>query len=482
MTRKQYWWGRIVWVWSWILLVSGGVAEGKRPNVLFIAVDDLRPQLGCYGNSYMVTPNLDHLAGEGRLFLRHYVQVPTCGASRYALMTGRTPARTDGFNNDAFEKHRAEGGVFMPEWFRRQGYRTESIGKISHQPDGRIFEYSGKGDGRLEMPESWDAVGLPYGQWKYGWGAFFGYSNGVGREFHPSPTGTEFHPVEDDGYPDGLIAHAALERLENLSRKDAPFFLAVGFFKPHLPFNAPKKYWDLYEDQAIPLPENPSRPEGVFDRSLHSSGEMFGRYRHPEKPPVSEDYTQHLRRSYMACVSYVDAQIGKLLKRVTELGLKDNTIVVVWGDHGWHLGDQGLWGKHTLFEQALRSTLIVRVPGQISPGMPSDRIVETLDLYPTLLELCGLERPQGLDGESLVSEFKGGEPKISPENEMARSYWKNGKSLRVNRWRLTVYGKGEDASVELYDYLMDPFERRNVAANFPQIVEVLKKRMVQENF
>jgi len=458
------------------LLTLAQPAQAKRPNVLFIAVDDLRPELGCYGERQMITPRLDQLARQGRLFKRHYVQVPTCGASRFALLTGLRPSFSRALGNGAFGRlSRANNRIrTLPQILKQSGYETVCIGKISHSPDGKVYTYRGKGDGHREMPGSWTRLATPYGKWKYGWGAFFGYSNGIGRTFHPHPTPTEMADVDDRGYPDGLIADAALEELDKL--KDKPFFLAVGFYKPHLPFNAPKKYWDLYDRSKIKLSPNPTRPGGINRASWHGSGEMFGRYRHP-KQRRGKAHALRLRHGYFACVSYIDTQIGKLLDRLRQLKLDKNTIVIVWGDHGWHLGDHFIWGKHSLFDRALRSALIIRVPGQKSPGVATSGIAETLDLMPTIADYCQVMLPANISGKSLRGIL---DDPNQPGKKGAFGYWRAGVSLRTRRWRLTSYkplarkGKKPDPVLtELYDHRRDPWEMNNVAAKHPDVVKRL---------
>ncbi|MCA9024581.1 MAG: sulfatase [Planctomycetaceae bacterium] len=451
----------------------------RRPNVLFIAVDDLRPQLGCYGHEFMQTPQLDALASQGRLFDRHYVQVPTCGASRCALLTGQYPRTPNDLSNMAIRR-RMSGRPEQVEpesfahLFRRSGYRTVCLGKISHFADGRLYEYDHSGTGELEMPHSWDDVGLPYGKWQNGWDAFFGYADGSGRVRGESPP-IESADVPDEGYPDGLIAQAAIQKLSEL--KDQQFMLCVGFFKPHLPFCAPQKYFDLYDPTSLPLSPNPDAPIDVAPRSLHQSSEMFGNYQHGVPNPLTNvDHHRRLRQAYFACVSYVDAQIGKVLDELDRLELADNTIVVVWGDHGWHLGDQTIWGKHTTFERALRSTLIVRTPETTSAGQPASGIVESVDLYPTLADLCDIEPPGNLDGQSFASVLRDPE---SIGKDVAFGFWKNGtRTLRTDRYRLVhlpASPQGPEAD-ELYDHQDDPLESRNIAAKHPDLVEALKLR------
>ncbi|MCA9075699.1 MAG: sulfatase [Planctomycetaceae bacterium] len=461
---------------------SGDVDAPKtsRPNVLFIAIDDLRPQLGCYGHEYMYTPRLDRLASQGRLFHRHYVQVPTCGASRCALLTGRYPRTPADISNMAV-RSRMAGREESPDpesfahLFRRSGYHTVCLGKISHYVDGRIYNYDKSGDGSLEMPHSWDDVGLPYGKWKDGWSSFFGYADGSGRTRGVSPP-IESADVDDEGYPDGLIANAAIEKLRSL--RDQQFLLCVGFFKPHLPFCAPQKYFDLYDPLALPLSPNPDPPVDVDPRSLHRSSELFGNYgREVDDPFTDIEYHRRLRHAYFACVSYVDTQVGKVLDELDRLGLMENTIVVVWGDHGWHLGDQSIWGKHTTFERALRSTLIVRTPHMSSPGTSTSAIVETVDLYPTLTDLCGIDPPAGLDGQSLVPVLNDPDRSVG---SIAFGFWENGsRTLRTDRYRLVhlpADGTAPEA-FELYDHDVDPLETRNIAAAHPDVVAELATRL-----
>jgi arylsulfatase A-like enzyme len=460
-------------------------SEPEGMNVLFIAVDDLRPELGSYGG-LAKTPNLDRLAAEGVRFDRQFVQVPTCGASRFALLTGRYPRTTDHLSNEAFvrllpREERPTPESFA-ELFRQNGYRTVSIGKISHYPDGRVFTYAGGGKGELEMPLSWSEV-LPWSEiegsdrkWGSGWNAFFGYADGSNRNANRGRTPAFEHAdVPDDGYPDGRIADAAIRKLGEL--KGQRFMLAVGFFKPHLPFNAPEKYWDLYDQAAIPLSPNPGVPEGINPGSLHDSNEMFGSYAHPEKGGagviISDEYARTLRHGYLAAVSYSDAQVGRVLDELDRLGLSDNTIVVVWGDHGWHLGDQTIWGKHSTFERALRSPLLVRVPGVGRPGSTAEGIVEAVDIYPTLAELAGLPAPEGLDGRSFVPLLRN---PAGPGKEAAYSRWTGRRTLRTDRYRVVLHEKGEPR-VELFDHAADPLETHNVAAQHPEVVKRLLAKL-----
>jgi arylsulfatase A-like enzyme len=454
----------------------------QKPNVLFIFVDDLRPDLGCYGNPEVRSPHLDSLAGHATVFRRQYVTVPTCGASRVSLLTGRYPRTKSDLSNDA-AKTRMHGGPAgaLPETFIEQlkwnGYYTVGIGKVSHSADGYVYPYTSPKSDRLELPHSWNEMLFDPGKWKTGWNAFFAYANGdsrISRKGEAPPY--ESAPVDDEGYPDGLTAKLAIKKIEELAGKDQPFFLGVGFFKPHLPFNAPQKYWDLYQEEDISLTHSPGIPQNVHPASLHESGE-FNQYRLGDEKaslerPVTDTYARKLRHGYYAGISYVDAQIGKVLAALKRSGLDRNTVIVVWGDHGYHLGDDRVWGKHTVFEYALRSVLILKTPQQ-QKGAACGQVVSSADIYPTLMELCGVKMPYRADGESIASlTRKTSDPSL---RNAAYSYFRQGVTLRTSRYRLTKYYRKAQPQIELYDHENDPYENRNIAAEEPATVQRLMK-------
>ncbi len=457
------------------------LSKKRRPNVLFIAVDDLRPELECYGKSYIFSPNIDRLAEEGVVFVNHFVQVPTCGASRYSLLTGMLPREKAQLSNEACRKYIAgKPESDIPETFihhlRRNGYYTVGIGKISHYADGLLYGYNDPAGTERELPHSWDELLFDPGKWRTGWNAFFAYANGENRQsMHRQVKPYEKADVDDTGYPDGLTAQLAVKKLKELAMKNQPFFMGVGFFKPHLPWNSPEKYWQLYDENEIPLPPFPDIPENVNPASLHNSGEFNGYKSGEEHPslarPVSDAYARKLRHAYFAAVSYVDAQIGKVLDELKRQGLDKNTIVVIWGDHGWHLGDQHVWGKHTIFERALKSALVIKVPRKSFKNHSVERIVSSIDLYPTLMELCDVPMPYPADGHSLVKLMKNHE--ADDWKDAAFGYFRNGISLRTPRHRLTKYFREEQPVIELYDHQADPFETKNIAAENPDIVEQL---------
>lgn len=466
-----------------LMIITGCDDEpvSDKPNVLFICVDDLRDELGCYGNKYIKTPNMDKLAEEGILFRRHYTNVSTCGASRHALLTGLWPVTRSDITNEACRENISKKEESdRPETFihhlKRRGYHTVGIGKISHYADGYLYGYNDSVSNEPELPHSWDEIIFDSGKWGTGWNAFFAYADGSNRQSMKKQVKPyEAGDVDDEGYPDGLITKLAIEKLRELAEKDKPFFLGVGFFKPHLPFNAPKKYWDLYDEDEIPLSPTPFLPENVNRASLHSSGEFNGYRLGEEKASlekaVSEEYARRIKHAYYACVSYADAQIGKLISELERLGLAENTVVVVWGDHGWHLGDHLIWGKHTVFERALKSTLIMKVPGY--EGLVTDKIVSTTDIYPTILELCEIEVSHEINGRSMVRLLEN--PVRKDWENIAFSYYNKGISLRTDRYRFTKYFRAEKPVVELYDHESDPDETINIAEENKEIVKELNK-------
>lgn len=458
-------------------------AQDKKPyNILFLAIDDLRPELGVYGNDIIKTPNLDAIGESGAVFENHYVQVPTCGASRCSILTGMLPSSRELLSNSAIAKIMADAPEGeKPESFvhhlKRNGYYTVGIGKISHSVDGLVYGYEESPEGaKAEMPYSWDEMLFNPGKWGTGWNAFFGYADGSNRQGKKKQVKPyEAADVADEGYPDGLSTQLAIEKLKELAAKEEPFFLGLGLFKPHLPFTSPKKYWDLYKREDIPLSNAPGLPENVSMSSLQSSGE-FNQYALGEEKAgldhqLSDEYARKLRHAYYAAVSYTDALVGKVMDELETLGLADNTIVVVWGDHGWHLGDHRVWGKHTIFETAVRSPLIIKVPGLKPQRISSDMPVSSIDLYPTLMELTNTPTNFSLDGQSLVPLLHNG----SDQNReaLAYSYFRNGISMRTEKYRLMKYFREEKPTIELYDHINDPMETKNIANEQPEIVEQL---------
>jgi len=474
------------------LCCSSSATTGEEPpNVLLICVDDLRPELGCYGAEHIHSPSIDRLASQGRRFDRHYVQSAVCGPSRCSLLTGQRWWDWDCWRDARRQEEELRQPTSFAHHFRRNGYRTVSLGKVSHQPSGTMppdYEVH-------QVPLSWDEAFCPNGHWKNPWHAFFAYAHGEAynkvirwTRDEPPRLPLEGAEVDDLGYADGWIAQAAVEQLETLSKQKKPFLLAVGFFKPHLPHNAPKKYWELYERDKIELPECTQPPREVDPAiSLHESFELTTHYDWPSGPGViSREQAKRQRHAYFACVSYVDAQIGKVLNAYRRLALEENTVVVLWGDHGWHLFDHGMFGKQTNFEVATRSPLIIRTPGMSRAGAATEALVETVDVYPTLVDLCGLPVVKGLAGASLVPMLA--DPEQAGKDVAYSFFSRNrelmGRTLRSDRWRLVQWRReasGEQVQVELYDHQRDPHETRNVANEHPEVVARMLKRLDDPN-
>ena len=451
----------------------------NKYNVLLICIDDLRNELGVHG-SQAITPNLDALAKRSTLFTNHYVQVPTCGASRFSMLTGIRPNSPAALSNNAFKQLKQKeqiGSQSFPELFRRSGYTTQAIGKISHSPDQRVFTYNGKGDGHQELPNAWNITDMPYGPWKRGWGSFFAYANGKHREdgsnFKPL---SQFPDVPDNGLPDGLNTDHAIKALDKLKNKR--FFLALGLYKPHLPFVAPKKYHDLYKNMNILPSPNPSKGNTKY---WHQSGEFY-KYDTPYKKtnPLTAHHQIETKKAYYACVSYADAQVGKILEKLKDLNLHKKTIVVVWGDHGWHLGDHAIWGKHNLHENAIKSTLIIHTPN--TPPAKQNAIVESLDIYPTLINLCNTKTKYThapLDGQDLTKTLQN--PKHKGRNT-AISHWQNAISIRQENYHLIATKKIDKKTKkvsyikkELYNHKIDPNETSNIAPNHNSRIKKMLK-------
>lgn len=437
-----------------------------RPNVLLLCIDDLRPELNCYGVDYIHSPNIDRLAETGLLFKRHYVQAPTCGASRFALLTGRYGSAS---NDALFTRAKNITSPSMPQWFRDAGYITVSVGKVSHHPGG-LGGPDWNDEKIIEMPKSWVRNVMPVGEWQHPRGAMHGLAFGEIRKDAKDMDLFQLEEGYDDIYPDGLITSTALQELNELSAASdtEPFFLAVGIIRPHLPFGAPAKYMEHYVDAELPPIAHPDKPE--TDSTWHKSGEFMKYNRWGRDPNTDAEFATEVRKHYAACVTYADSMAGQLLSRLEELGEADNTIVVLWGDHGWHLGEHAVWGKHTLFEESLHSPLIIRYPGMKKAGEKTNAIVESADIFPTLAALAGLESPGFTDGESLVPVLEDPQTK----GRQAISYFRNDtKTIRTDTHRLV---ENKDA-MELYDFANGRNDGKNIAAENPELVADLRKKL-----
>lgn len=457
----------LVWVSLFVALPNG---YAERPNVLLICVDDLRPELNCYGKDYIQSPNIDSLASSGRLFSRHYVQAPTCGASRYTLLTGRYGPSSNFALFQRANEIRDSKVVppSLPAWFRDHGYQTVSVGKVSHHPGGRGGD-DWDDDNEIEMPDSWDRHIVPVGPWQHPRGVMHGLANGQIRGVRSEMEVYQSVEGDDRIYPDGLIVDEAITQMSELAgNEDSPFFLAVGIIRPHLPFGAPAQYMDPYRDVALPPIPHPNQPDGIT--TWHRSGEFMAYQRWGQDPNKDAGFADAVRRHYAACVTYADASVGKLLDHLDKLKLRKNTIIVLWGDHGWHLGEHAIWGKHSLFEESLHSPLIISYDGLPEPGIATNSMVETLDLYPTLCDLTGVPAPETLHGVSLRPILESPQSPGHPAVSYAKAI-----TIRDDRYRLIQHPKG---AVELYDHSDAPTaEHRNIAEQNPEIVKQMAEQL-----
>lgn len=418
-------------------------SQPKTPkNILFIAVDDLRPELNFYGAHHISSPNLDKLAGESMVFNRAYCNVPVCGASRASLLTGTRPTRYRFLDARTQKDADYPEAISLPLLLKQNGFATISNGKIYH---------NGKDDNT-----AWDSRWFP----KENVRDYLLPNNA--KEALDTGYGPAFEAIEvtDSTYFDGKIAQKGIEDLRHLQHGDQPFFLALGFMKPHLPFNAPKKYWDLYDRNKIELPENYVQPETTPKQAFHKFGELRKYSNAPDEGEVSQELAKELIHGYYACVSYVDAQIGLVLDELRRLELEDDTIVILWGDHGWNLGDHKLWCKHVTFESSLRTPLMIKVPGTTS-GQTTDAITEYIDIYPSLAELVGLEVPKTVQGQSFVPLLNG-EPQ---EKDWAVAKFKDAVTLIKGDLFYTEWTKDDGVAYArmLFDHKTDPLELNNLA-------------------
>ncbi|TWT83632.1 Arylsulfatase [Planctomycetes bacterium CA13] len=511
------------------LTVSSSFAA-DQPNILFIAIDDLRPELGCYGSEIAITPNLDKLAADGLLFNRAYCQEAICSPSRASLMTGARPDTIGVVENSAKFRDLNPDIVTLSQHFIANGYEAVHCGKIFHNVDHSDPEFSwsrqpNKKKLKLKAPRS--AYALPENQAilkknletleaKYG--------KGIGKTGLVHGPAYECADVPDQAYRDGYNTDLAIAEMKDIvADGDMPFFLGLGFYKPHLEFIAPKKYWDLYDPAKIPLATQVHAPKNGAAMGLHASFELRVRDGIPKSGPIEPKLARTLKHAYLACVSYVDAQIGRMIAAVDEAGLRQNTIIIVWGDHGWHLGDMGVWGKATNYEIATRVPLMIWTPDMPADtrGKTTEALVELVDMYPTLCELAGLSLPGHLEGTSFKSlldspdrqwdqvafsqfpnpalrewaanplqpsmreTFFGPliqevEQRIIAQqgDKWDRDLFENdlmGYTMRTDRYRLVVWKdvrhpEADPVDIELYDHKTDPNETVNIAKQEPELV------------
>ena len=486
-----------------LLVVSpAGAADTApaRPNILFIAVDDLRPELGAYGKDYIKSPNIDRLARSGITFNRAYCQQAVCSPTRSSLMTGTRPDTTKVWDLVTRFRTALPDVVTLGQHFKNNGYFVQGMGKIYHgslddaatwsvpwgTPDAPVYalpenvklnerRYEVDPDDQGNQPGAAPATpeGVPSGK-----------KNIRGPAF-------EAADVPDNTFQDGKVAELAVATLREVSKKTEPFFLAVGFIRPHLPFVSPKKYWDLYDPAKIELAPNKFYPKDAPDYAIRKNGNEVDNYHGIPAGSIPDDIARQLKHGYYASVSYMDAQVGLVLAELERLGLCENTIVILWGDHGWKLGEHDAWAKHSNCENDTNAPLILSVPGMKNAGVHTDALVEFVDIYPTLSELAGLPLPGHLEGVSLKPLLA--EPtrpwKSAAFSQYPRASGKAGAAMdlmgytmRTDRYRFTVWvdraDHGKIDAIELYDHQNDPLENVNIA-KIPANTELVGSLMTQ---
>ena len=529
--KNQYF--KFASLFFFIVISNAIIAQDKptsKPNILFIAVDDLKPLLGCYGNTLVKSPNIDRLAKMATVFNKNYCQQAICGPTRASLMTGSRPDVTKIWNLTTQMRDVNPDIVTLPQYLITQGYTTSGIGKIYH-PSSAIgsvdpvswsipylkskesdfpAELGLPANGQYQLPETKarmtpDIIAERKQQNKDL------AANDENPKSIKGPS-TECIDVPDNAYQDGVNALLAKDQIIALSKSDKPFFMAVGFSKPHLPFVAPKKYWDLYNREDMPIASFQEHSKNGPLIAYHQSGELRNYLDIPEYATLPTDSLRiglklekqkELIHGYYAAISYMDAQVGILLNTLESLGILDNTIIALWGDHGWHLGDHDLWHKHTNFEEATRAPLIIAGPG-IKSGK-TNSLTEFVDVFPTICDLAGVTIPKNLDGKSLKplmlnNKAKGKEYAISQyprklkKAEMAKLGYTDAKmmgySLRTDQYRYTIwmnnfnskeaFDESKVYASEMYDYVKDPLEKVNVVndKNYSATSAALKSKMI----
>ena len=483
-------------------LTTAQADNAPAQNVLLILVDDLKPELGCYGSEVIQTPHMDQLAADGSLFEHHYVQQAVCGPSRASMLSGLRPDQTKVWDLQHTAREENPAVFTVQQYFKERGYETAGAGKImhgfkNHDPLSWSIPYVANNhlpyfDGKVPALDKYQAPAIHQAVIELKQQNITHWKKRIDfMKSHGLMPSTECLDLDDAAYSDGALADWGNQMLEQFAQSDKPFFLTLGFNKPHLPFVAPKKYWDLYNRKDIQLEAFQNKPEGAPDYALHTWGELRNYTDVAAKGDLSDAQQRELIHGYYASVSYVDAQIGKVMAELKRSGLDKNTIVLLWGDHGWHLGDHGLWCKHSNFEQATHSPLLISAPGYPTNARPQAP-VESVDIFPTLCQLADLPVPEQLEGISLVPMLKDANASVKDFaiSQYPRSH-KNvmGYALRTERYRMVVWiddsitetGKLDPAqidAIELYDYETDPDETVSQANN-PEYKSVIDGLMEQ---
>lgn len=466
----------------------------EKPNVLLIMVDDLKPALGVYGDETAITPEMDKLADEGMRFDMAYSNQAVCAPSRYNLMLGSRSTSTGIYNFGRNPRDFYPDATTLPQYFKENGYHAEAMGKVYHighntYDDSASWSVDSYHDKVIEYndPES-----TPKGNELTREEALFSNRSWDFARSLERGAAWESPDVADTAYADGRVAERAQKRLRELSsNSDKPFFLAVGFARPHLPFSVPQKYWDMYDPEELPMPQIEEMPEGAPEYAGKTGGEI-AQYTpvddYDGEDPYPEELKRNLIHGYYASTTFADTQIGKVLDELENQGLEENTIVVLWGDHGFHLGELNIWTKHVNYEKANRIPLLIKAPGVTESGTSTGQLAETVDIYPTLAELAGLSIPkteQPFDGESLVPVLEDPEARVSEYAYHAYPRGgKMGRAIRTDRYRLVEWknigADPETAEIELYDYSEGSVEEENIADEKPEVVEELRAILNQQ--
>ncbi|MEM9157577.1 MAG: sulfatase [Verrucomicrobiota bacterium] len=437
-------------------LLAASCLASPKPNILIIAIDDLRPELNCYGATHIHSPNIDRLASQGTLFTHAYCQYALCGPSRTSAFTGLRPDSTKAYNNKIHFRDQLPDTVSLPQFFKENGYATYGFGKILHNTQSDALSWT---EPQYYLT-SHQYASLGYEEKKAG---IDGYH--ASNKLIPLFEGPD---VPDEAYRDGLTNQAAIAKLQEIASTEQPFLLYVGYQKPHTPFNAPKKYWDLYDRDTLPLATNTFAPEGAPDFALNASRYLRSFGGMPEEGVFPEALARETRHAYFACISYIDALIGDLLKALQATGEADNTLIALWSDHGYQLGEHGMWSKHSNFETSTHVPFILVDPRNENKGQSSDARVELIDLYPSLVDMASLPIPETVEGQSLAPLLTNAQAWNSKDTVAYSQFHRAGNqgySVRTQDFRYTEWRSvktGKIVAQELYDHRRDPDENRNV--------------------
>jgi iduronate 2-sulfatase len=451
---------------AWSVLAIQAFAAPPKPNVLLICVDDLKPSLGCYGDSLAPSPNIDRLAARGVTCRSAYCNQAVCSPSRNALLTSLRPQTLGIYELKTNFRVGKPDAITLGQHFKRHGYHTQSLGKIFHT-----------GHGNRDDQDSWSVP-----SWKSKAPQYHSREHLVAKKASEEAKGppTESADVEDDFFADGQTAAETIHRLkEALQHPDRPFLIACGFIRPHLPFVAPSRYWGRFDSSRMPMPKVVEPPAGAPSFAPQFGGELRNYLNVPAKGLLDEEQTRHLIHGYYAATAYMDAQVGKLLDFMDQHQMWNNTIVILWGDHGWHLGDHGMWCKHTNYEQATRIPVIWAGPG-IATQSTAKGMIESVDIFPTLCQMADLPIPNDLDGQSFAPMLR--DPSQPARDSVIHVYPRNarlGRAIRTPRYRMVEWkvpgGPSSEAIHELYDYESDPGETLNLADREPLVLSQLKQ-------